>query len=154
MRYFLDTEFNGFGGDLISLALVPEEEGREHFYEALTCTAPTPWVAENVLPVLATEPRSRAEVAKRFAHYLHNDPAPLLVADWPEDIAHAARLLITGSGMMLPVRGLRFELFDPDLIISGSEHPSAVPHNARHDAMALRDRILAHEAWEAAFLKS
>jgi len=24
MRYFLDTEFNGFGGQLISLALVPE----------------------------------------------------------------------------------------------------------------------------------
>ena len=28
MRYFLDAEFNGFGGDLISIALVPEEPER------------------------------------------------------------------------------------------------------------------------------
>ncbi|WP_206245266.1 hypothetical protein [Novosphingobium terrae] len=153
MRYFLDTEFNGFGGELISIALVPEDEARPHFYEAVTCREPTPWVTENVLPVLEVKPRSRAEVAKRFARYLHNDEAPLLVADWPEDIAHASRLLITGPGMMMPVRGLRFELFDPDLIIAGGEHPSAVPHNARHDAAALRAKILAHEVWEASFLK-
>jgi len=31
MRYFLDVEYNGFGGDLISLALVPEEEGAAPF---------------------------------------------------------------------------------------------------------------------------
>ncbi|NKI99860.1 hypothetical protein [Novosphingobium sp. SG707] len=71
------------------------------------------------------------------------------MADWPEDIAHAARLLVTGPGLMVPVRGLRFELFDPDTILAGADHPSTVPHNARHDAIALRARILAHEAWEA-----
>ena len=34
MRYFLDTEFNGFGGALISLALVPEI-GDKDFYVSL-----------------------------------------------------------------------------------------------------------------------
>src|SRR3546814_17164199 len=34
MRYFLDTEFNGFGGELIRLALVPEH-GDQEFYALL-----------------------------------------------------------------------------------------------------------------------
>ena len=36
MRYFLDTEYNGFGGALLSLALVPEDGGEE-FYVTLDC---------------------------------------------------------------------------------------------------------------------
>ena len=39
MRYFLDTEYNGFGGALLSLALVPEDGGEE-FYVTLECDAP------------------------------------------------------------------------------------------------------------------
>jgi hypothetical protein len=144
MRYFLDTEFNGFCGELISIALVPEDTARPSFYEAIAIDEPTEWVQANALPVLATEPRSREAVRDLFAAYLLNDPAPLLVADWPEDIALAARLLITGPGYMKPVRSLRFELVDPDII--GPGVPSAVPHNALHDAVALRATVL---AWEA-----
>ena len=40
MRYFLDCEFDGFGGPLISLALVPED-GSEEFYAVLD--TPRPW---------------------------------------------------------------------------------------------------------------
>ena len=90
MRYFLDTEFNGFCGDLISIALVPEDAGLPPFYEAVSIEDPTPWVRYNALPVLETRPRSRKEVIDLFAAYLMDDPAPLLVADWPEDIALAA----------------------------------------------------------------
>lgn len=106
MRYFLDAEFNGFGGELISIALAPEDAGLTAFYAALDCPDPTPWVADHVLPVLDTAPLTRAELADRFADYLIDDPDPLLVADWPEDIAHAARLLIVGPGQMKPVRSL------------------------------------------------
>jgi hypothetical protein len=143
MRYFLDAEYNGFGGELISLALVPEDAGVPPFYEAVVCPAPTAWVAEHVLPVLRTTPLSAAEMADRFADYLIDDPAPLLVADWPEDIAHAARLLVTGPGQMKPVRSIRFELVDPELLFS--DGVSAVPHNAHSDASALRAAVLAHE---------
>lgn len=143
MRYFLDTEFNGFGGELIAIALVPEKEHAAPFYAAIACASPTAWVTEHVLPVLATTPLSRGEVADRFAHYLINDEAPLLVADWPEDIAHAARLLLTGPGRMKPVRSLRFELVDPDII--GPGVAGTVPHNALEDARALRATMLAYE---------
>ncbi|MEJ5976475.1 hypothetical protein WG901_07505 [Novosphingobium sp. PS1R-30] len=62
MRYFLDAEYNGFGGELISIALVPEDEATAPFYAALVCAAPTPWVAEHVLPMLDTMPVSRSEL--------------------------------------------------------------------------------------------
>jgi hypothetical protein len=143
VRYFLDAEFNGFGGDLVSLALVPEDAGLPPFYEAVDCAVPTPWVAEHVLPVLRTTPLSRAEVADRFAEYLIDDEYPLLVADWPEDIAHAARLLITGPGQMKPIRSLRFQLVDP--VIIGVGDANETPHNAFSDAAALRAAVLGYE---------
>ena len=39
MRYFLDTEFNGLGGELMSLALVPEH-GDQEFYIVLPLPSP------------------------------------------------------------------------------------------------------------------
>lgn len=143
MRYFLDAEYNGFGGELISIALVPEDEAAAPFYAALACPEPTPWVAEHVLPVLEIEPVSRGELVDGFADYLIDDPDPLLVADWPEDVAHAARLLVTGPGRMKPIRSIRFELVDPVLI--GPIMPGTSPHNALSDATALRAAVLAYE---------
>ncbi|MFT4027066.1 MAG: hypothetical protein QM676_09740 [Novosphingobium sp.] len=148
MRYFLDAEYNGFGGALISLALVPEDAALAPFYAAVACPDPTPWVAEHVLPILAAMPVERAQMADRFADYLTDDPDPLLVADWPEDIAHAARLLVVGPGRMKPIRSLRFELVDPALFAPA---PNAMPHNALSDARALRAAVLAHEARAARF---
>lgn len=143
MRYFLDAEFNGFGGELISLALVPEDAGRPSFYEALACEAPTAWVAEHVLPVLAAAPVSRAEFAARFARFLIDDPDPLLVADWPEDIAHAAMMLIAGPGHRHAIDRIRFELCDA--FGFNSTALSETPHNALSDAAALRTYILKRE---------
>ena len=51
---YLDCEFNGYKGDLISLALVIDDNN--YFYEVLGCPNPVPWVAENVMPILNKEP--------------------------------------------------------------------------------------------------
>lgn len=143
MRYFLDTEFNGFCGPLISLALVPEAADAPAFYEALPCERPTAFVAEHVLPVLGTDPIPRAALGKRLAAYLSNDPDPLLVADWPEDIAHAAMALIVSPGHRHAIDRIRFELCD--VLGFDSAALSKVPHNAYHDAVALRDFTLRRE---------
>jgi hypothetical protein len=143
MRYFLDAEFNGFGGQLISLALVPENLHAVPFYEALPCTEPVPWVADHVLPVLQTRPISRAEMIAKLAAYLRGDPEPLVIADWPEDIAHLALLMVTGPGWRMLSPRFRFELLD--LPLFDSAMLSKMPHNACHDAIALRDYILAEE---------
>jgi hypothetical protein len=143
MRYFLDAEFNGFGGQLISLALVPEDQDRPPFYEALACVEPTSWVADHVLPVLQTPPVSRSDMTAKLARYLRADPEPLVIADWPEDIAHLALLMITGPGWRLPSPRLIFELLD--LPLFDSTALSRLPHNACHDAVALRTYVLEQE---------
>jgi hypothetical protein len=145
MRYFLDAEFNGFGGPLVSLALVPEDQEAAPFYEALPCAAPEPWVAAHVLPVLRTQPISRPEMIAKLAAYLLSDAEPVVIADWPEDIAHLALLMVTGPGWRMPAPLLRFELLDLPLFDSVSL--SEVPHNACSDAKALRAYVLAQERW-------
>jgi hypothetical protein len=143
MRYFADAEFNGFGGDLISLAAVPEDAVALPFYEAVECPRPTEWVAEHVLPVLQTKPRLLVEVAAQFAEFLNEDAAPVIVADWPEDIAHAAALLTNGRGGRLLRPEVVFTLLgQSDFSVDRS---SEVPHNAYYDALALREWVLARE---------
>ena len=56
---YIDCEFNEFGGQLISMALVTGT-GFE-FYEVLDCPNPGPWVKDNVIPILGKEPISKEE---------------------------------------------------------------------------------------------
>lgn len=147
MRYFLDTEFNGFAGELISLALVPEH-GDEEFYAVLELPEEVHgWVQRNVMPYLHSVPQglhrgavSRAEAASELARYLAADPDPVIVADWPEDIAHFCMLLVTGPGEIAPVGSMRFEFVSSPGFSTAVN--SQVPHNALHDARALRDFVL------------
>jgi hypothetical protein len=149
MRYFLDTEYNGWGGALLSLALVPDD--REELYLTLDWDGPLEtWVERNVIPYLDTVPEqfvsprmSRADAARTIAHYLAGDPDPLIVADWPEDIAQLNALLVTGPGIMAELPRLRCEF----IALSGfsTAANSKVPHNALHDARALRDHFLSLE---------
>jgi len=143
MRYFIDAEFNGFGGELISLAAVPEDDSAAPFYEAVECPEPSSWVKEHVVPVLQTKPLTRAEVAALFADFLAGDAAPVLVADWPEDIAHAAALLTNGKGGRLVDADVAFRLLGWSEF--SADRLSTVPHNAYYDALALRDWMLANE---------
>ncbi len=147
MRYFLDTEYNGHCGALISLALVPEH-GDQEFYAVLELTeAPHTWVERNVLPYLGSvppahdaAPRPRAQAADEVARYLAADRDPEIVADWPEDIALFCMLLLTGPADIVDIGSVRFEfLRNPGYSPSRN---SRVPHNALHDARALRDFVL------------
>jgi len=146
VRYYLDTEFNGFGGALLSLALVPED-GQE-FYVTLQCDDRIfPWVERNVVPYLDNVPvglvsprMSRREAADALAAYLGTDPEPELVADWPEDITQFCSLLMIGPGQMVPVPPMTFRLLPLQGFSPAAN--SAVPHNALHDARSLRDHFM------------
>ena len=149
LRYFLDTEYNGWGGALLSLALVPEDG--EELYLTIECSDPLePWVERHVIPYLDTVPDpltaprvSRDDAAKLVAHYLTGDPDPVIVADWPEDIGQLAMLLVTGPGLMVDIDVLRFEL--RTLAGFSTAANSKVPHNALHDARALRDHMIGRD---------
>lgn len=101
-------------------------------------------MAEHILPVLDVAPMPRDAMGRAFTTYLGNDPDPVLVADWPEDIAHAASLLIAAPGRRHPIDRIRFELCDAFGFDSAAL--SKRPHNALADAMALREYLLAREA--------
>jgi len=149
LRYFLDTEYNGWGGALLSLALVPEEG--EELYVTFGWAGPLEeWVERNVVPYLDMVPDSlqsprmgRPDAARMIAHYLAGDPEPVIVADWPEDIAYLNALLVTGPGVMVEVPPLSFKFVELSGFSTAAN--SVVPHNALHDARALRDHILGLE---------
>ena len=150
MRYFLDTEYNGWGGALLSLALVPEDHGEELYLTLETDGDLDAWVERHVVPYLDSVPdslrsprMSRADAARTVAHYLAGDADPLIVADWPEDIAQLSALLVTGPGVMAEVPRLRLEF--AALTGFSTAANSKVPHNALHDARALRDHLLGQE---------
>lgn len=142
-RYFLDTEFNGMGGGLISLALV-SEDGRE-VYLATKCLTPIPWVKANVMPIIKLDAARPLSVrVDHFCHGIHafltGDSDPVVVADWPDDIKYFCQCLIVGPGQMIDIPSVKFELVRVDAYPTTLE--GAVQHNALWDARALRHKIM------------
>lgn len=136
MKIWIDCEFNSSQGELISLALVADD-GRE-FYEVLDCDNPEPWVAEHVMPVLGELPIPKAEFQAKLQEFLQQFHTVHIVADWPEDISHFMRALITGPGTRLDTPALTAEVLRVDA-------PSDLPHNALADARGIRDYVRARQ---------
>lgn len=149
MRYFLDTEYNGVGGALLSLALVPDS-GDELYLTLRTSDPLLEWVERHVVPYLDSVseqlscPRlDRLDAARALERYLLHDEEALIVADWPEDIAQLCNLMITGAGDMIETRDITFRLAPMSNFSTAAN--SKVPHNALHDARALRDHVVGLE---------
>lgn len=138
MRLFIDTEFNGFNGRLISMALVPENDTVPEFYKELVMNDQLhPWVKDNVVPHLFIAPSTFSEFQAALANYLREVGECTIIADWPDDIRYFCESLITGPGMMVSLKEkITFEL---DL---GIKYSSLVPHNALFDARAIRDTYM------------
>jgi hypothetical protein len=149
MRYFLDCEYDGFGGALLALALVPDDGGEE-YYAVLDHERPlSDWVERHVAPFfdmvpqhLQRAPQDRVTVARELSAWLAGLSEVEIVADWPDDLALFCGLLTTGPGQIVAVPPLRLQLLN----LSGfsTARSSAVPHNALHDARALRDHVVSH----------
>lgn len=135
-RLWIDTEFNEFRGELISIALV-DEQGRE-FYEVLPppLVGYGPWVAQHVVPILNKPAISLGELKAKLHAFLaaYGDSAHL-VADWPEDIEHFLHLLIVGPGERIGPNRWTMEVRRD---LPNTADTSHIPHNALEDAKALR----------------
>lgn len=143
MKYYLDTEFNGFGGALMSLALVPDDVRLPAFYRVVDWGGGEidPWVKEHVVPFLGGPPQPRAAVSAELADFLARAESPTVVADWPTDFEHLLSLLIVGPGQMAsaPDFGMEFRRLPG---FNTADH-SRIPHNALSDAWALRHHCVA-----------
>lgn len=147
MIYYLDTEFNEFGGELLSLALV-REDGKSLYIVYDPPEKIGPWVAANVMPIMydtRRDTRGRPDIylsdtvadgARHIARFMAGDADPTIITDWPDDVKYFCQAIITGPGMMVNIPHLRFEVKRVDAY--PTTLPGAIQHNAWWDAMALR----------------
>lgn len=135
-RIAVDCEFNSFGGQLISMALVTEYG--DEWYEVLDLPEQVdPWVAEHVVPVLYGSPVSREAFRASLSEFLRRQDDPVILADWYTDLMHFFQCFQGedhSQSMHVP---LKAELLDEREWL-----PSAVPHNALHDARAIMKTVL------------
>lgn len=132
MSLYLDTEFNGFGGRLISLALVSDIDG-ESFYGILPLPSNIhPWVQEHVIPFLGGDSVPDHVFDHKLINFLHRRDAEVIYADWPADFVYLLERLYTSNGF-------QYQVFPClQLLNSGKLYPK-VPHNALSDATALME---------------
>lgn len=134
MKLFLDTEFNGLGGDLISMALV-SDRGAEWYCVVSEPRVWDAWAYENVFPHLGEEPVGVKAFEHSLEAFLLEADGAEIYADWPADFGHLSDALTAISAR----RGYRLLLTCSMHLIESGELRPAVPHNALSDARALRD---------------
>lgn len=150
-RYYIDCEFDGHNGPLISMALVPEDPKGLSAYIVVEGAAPSdPWVAENIMPILDSHDADLIwsvpanGVGAAIRHALEHCEQPVIIADSPVDIARFCQALSTGEDggwASADYPQMRFEVHNvdcwPNDLVGG------VQHNAWWDAEALRYKLAA-----------
>lgn len=145
-RYFIDCEFDGHNGPLLSIALV--SEGRKNIHIRTTEQARDPWVIANVVPLMDTHAADISqwvplnEVGPSIHNFLGDDKHPVIIADSPVDIGRFCTALTTGSDgewSSADYALMTFEVHNVDCYPTALE--DAVQHNAWWDAMALKAAI-------------
>jgi hypothetical protein len=151
-RFFIDFEFNGMGGDLIS-AGITRQDGHTRYYiddgkieELVLAKMLDPWVEENVLPILYATPHGvvpfhmpSSDWGAVISDFIYCDGTmPTIYADWMSDIADLMNLFITGPGTAVPMGDETHLVCLRHLDVYPTTLSGAVQHNAAWDALALR----------------
>ena len=132
MRLFIDTEFNGFGGELMSMAIV--SEAGDEWYEVLPLPEEIdPWVNRYVVTVLDRYPVNRDYFRASFLDFMSDFRNPTIVADWYTDLAHFFAMFAGRNHAESVGYACKAELVLID------RYDSKVPHNALSDARAVKD---------------
>lgn len=140
VKLYVDCEFNGFGGELISMALVGED-GRE-WYALL----PEPriwdaWCYDHVFPMVGKlKPtiycNSREEFRVALRAFLDQYVNPTIVADWYVDLVHFFSAFGgRDHSESMPVN------CRAELVLDLPEIEPEFPHNALSDASAIADAM-------------
>jgi hypothetical protein len=136
-RLYLDTEFDGHGGRLLSIALV-SDCGREFYAEVAGADPSDPWVRLNVVSKFTGPMLDRKKVRDDLRTFLARFSRITVVADWYADFVHFFGLF-EGEDFRSS-----FDVSVHTVLLSGpSDIRPENPHNALSDARALRDY------WEA-----
>lgn len=144
-RFYVDCEFDGHGGPLLSMALVREDGDGIHIGVTDVYDVKDQWVERNVIPVMGCHeaPRSlslrTSYVGQALRDFIEGVPAPIIIADSPVDIGRFCTAISTapdGGWASADYPRMTFEVHNVDCY--PTDLPGAVQHNAWWDAMALR----------------
>jgi len=145
-RYYLDCEFDGHGGPLLSIALIGVVRS---LYVRTDNVAFDPWVRENVVPHLGAHHADMGrvftpenEVGAELRSFIGGDEHPVIVADSPVDIGRFCQAISTGDGggwASVDYPRMTFKVHNVDCYPTPLK--GAVQHNAWWDAMALRHKL-------------
>lgn len=137
MSMFLDCEFDGHEGRLISMAIVADDgdEFYEVAYDAMIDDTKI-WIKENVWPYLGKTPANLPHIMHDSLHnFLRKHVGETIIADSPADFIYLLQLCHEMEDDKY--RYINLDL-DMRFCISGN-YTSKIPHNALEDARALRD---------------
>ena len=101
MRYYIDCEFDGHNGPLLSMAIVCDEFVNIHI--TVINKATDPWVIANVLPVMEMHKATKsvlvhgAAVGQIIRDFLDVEDRPIIVADSPVDIGRFCKAISTNG---------------------------------------------------------
>jgi hypothetical protein len=147
MKYYIDCEFDGHNGPLLSMALVAENGDNIHIQ--IDAAAKDDWVVANVLPVMKKHEALRDvsclhiyDLGGEIRCFIARDKVPVIVADSPVDIARFCHALSTGASgewASADYPLMTFEVHNVDCY--PTDLPGAVQHNAWWDAKALQHRL-------------
>ena len=153
MKYYLDTEFDGPQGPLISLALVREDcpivlylINQEYGRNGVTASEVV-WVRDNVIPILYDIPKGTQCIEDTafggwLRAFLKFDDNIHIVADSMVDIYRFCKEMTqdsSGEYVSNPHKKITFTVDNVDTY--PTDLPGAIQHNAVWDARALKHAI-------------
>ena len=146
MKYYIDFEFDGHNGPVISGALI-REDGKA-VYCASYHDPFDPWVKQNVMPHIAKFiPATMIFCgANHFGTYFRDligyDQFAVIIADSPVDIGRFCNHISTdgyGNWQSTDYAFMQFEVHNVNCYPTKLE--GAIQHHAYWDAMALREKL-------------
>lgn len=138
MKYYIDTEFDGWQGRLMSLAMV-REDGQVKYWIVKGPVPKDPWVLENVVPIMHRGPYevvTKEDLSKEIWNFIKKDTDPIIVVDWLTDIQHFCDVMVFGPGKCRSIKHCKFEFNR-----AYGTYESRVPHNAYYDALAIYNQV-------------
>lgn len=150
MRYYLDTEYDGHNGPLMTMALISEDKSKDIYI--VTPHIPTdPWVIENVVPLIDNHKAKKLinttidGVGVFLRDFLLLDDMVEIVADSLTDIGHFARAYSTRvSGEYCVNYKTRITFVVENVESYPTKVEGALQHNSYWDALALLNKMTSH----------
>ena len=145
MRLFVDTEYNGGGGELISLALVIDADNHRYIVREWSCLSMDLWVIRNVIPSLGNVPKLKErEFLNAFVEYLVTTGSSHIefIYTSREDERHLRELVRVASAKLSDI-SFSYNVYRKQVDVFRTTPD--VKHNALSDAICLYKQVVSGE---------